>query len=46
MTIFVVRSLWQQPYLKRGCDYENFPGRRWRRRRPPSGGSTPYRCRS
>lgn len=27
MTIFVVRSLWQQPYLKRGCDYENFPGK-------------------
>lgn len=27
VTIFVVRSLWQQPYLKRGCDYENFPGK-------------------
>lgn len=27
VTIFVVRSLWLQPYLKRGCDYENFPGK-------------------
>ncbi|MDD3119129.1 MAG: glycosyltransferase family 39 protein [Victivallales bacterium] len=25
--IFVVRSVYQQPYLKRGCDYENYPGR-------------------
>ena len=25
--IFAGRSLWQQPYRKRGCDYENFPGK-------------------
>lgn len=25
--IFTGRSLWQQPYRKRGCDYENFPGK-------------------
>lgn len=30
--IFAVRSLWQQPYLKRGCDYENFPGKALSRR--------------
>ena len=27
MTVFVVRSLWVQPYRKPRCDYENFPGR-------------------
>lgn len=25
--IFLIRSLWQQPYLKQNCDYENFPGK-------------------
>lgn len=30
--IFVVRSVYQQPYLKRGCDYENYPGRELGRR--------------
>ena len=38
-TIFLVRSVYQQPYLKRKCDYENYPGRalsriideRWRK---------------
>ena len=25
--VFAGRSLWQQPYRKRGCDYENFPGK-------------------
>jgi len=27
LTTFAVRSLWQQPYSKKGCDYENFPGK-------------------
>lgn len=26
-TIFSIRSLWWQGYSKRGCDYENFPGK-------------------
>ena len=26
-TIFLLRSTWHQGYRKKGCDYENYPGR-------------------